>query len=100
MGQLNNTCGSTEKASVVQTSKLLKSFEEGNRKNILMKDGIFVDITPKEMVAMKVDMGIPWEKVKYIARLKNFLHYLFLSSNSGTIFFCYLTVIQPTIGHC
>ena len=69
MGQLNNTCGNTEKASVVQTSKLLKSFEEDNRKNILMNAGIFVAyITPKEMVAMKVDMEIPWEKVKCIAR--------------------------------
>ena len=69
MGQLNNTCGNTEKASLVQTSKLLKSFEEDHRKNILMKDGIVVaDIPPKEMVAMKVDMGIPWEKVKCIAR--------------------------------
>ena len=44
-----------------------------------MKAGIVVeDIAPKEMVAMKVDMGIPWEKVKN-AQLgkKNFLHYLF-----------------------
>ena len=69
MSQLNNTCGNTEKTSVVQTSKLLKSFEEDHRKNILMKAGIFVaDITPKEMVAMKVDMGLPWEKVKCMAR--------------------------------
>ena len=30
MGQLNNTCGNTEKASVVQISKLLKSFEESH----------------------------------------------------------------------
>ena len=69
MGQLNNTYGNTEKASLVQTSKLLKSFEEDHRKNILMKDGIVAaDIAPEEMVAMKVDMGIPWEKVKCIAR--------------------------------
>ena len=69
MGQLNDTCGNTEKTLVVQTSKLLKSFEEDHRKNILMKAVIFVaDITPKEMVAMKVDMGIPWENVKCIAK--------------------------------
>ena len=69
MGQLNNACGNTEKASVVQTSKLLKSFEEDHRKNILMKAGIVAaDIAPEEMVAMKVDMGIPWEKVKCMAR--------------------------------
>ena len=28
MGQLNNTCGNTEKASAVQTSKLLELFVE------------------------------------------------------------------------
>ena len=69
MGQLNNTSGNTEKASVLQTSKLLKSFEEDHRKSILMKAGIVAtDIAPEEMVAMKVDMGIPWEKVKCMAR--------------------------------
>ena len=68
MGQLNNTCGNTEKASVLQTSKLLKSFEEDHRKNILMKAGIVAaDMAPEEMVAMRVDMGILWEKVKYMA---------------------------------
>ena len=46
MGQLNNTCGDTEKASVLETSKLLKSFEEDHRKNILIKAGIVAtDIT-------------------------------------------------------
>ena len=67
-----------------------------------MKAGIVVeDIAPKEMVALKVDMGILWEKVKNTQLgKKNFLHYLFLSSNLCTIFFCYLTVTQPTIGHC
>ena len=61
MGQLNNTCGNTE--------KLLKSFEEDHRKNILMKAGIVAaDMAPEEMVAMRVDMGILWEKVKYMAR--------------------------------
>ena len=69
MVQLNNTSGNAEKASVVQTSKLLKSFEEDHRKNILMKAGILAaDIAPEEMVAMKVDMGILWEKVNCMAR--------------------------------
>ena len=69
IGQLNNKCRNAEKASVVQTSRLLKSFEEDHRKNILMKaDMVVADIAPKELVAMKVDMGIPWEKVKRIAR--------------------------------
>ena len=69
MRQLNNTCGNTEKASLVQTSKLLNSFEEDHRKNILMKAGIVAaGITPEEIVAMKVDMGIPWEKIKCMAR--------------------------------
>ena len=53
----------------MQTSKLLKSFEEDHRKNILMKAGILAaDIAPEEMVAMKVDMGILWEKVNCMAR--------------------------------
>ena len=68
IGQLNNKSRNAEKASVVQTSRLLKSFEEDHRKNILMKAGIVVADIAKELVAMKVDMGTPWEKVKRIAR--------------------------------
>ena len=69
MRQLNNTCENTKKASLVQTSKLLKSLEEDHRKNILIKAGIVAaGITPEEIVAMKLDMGIPWEKVKCMAR--------------------------------
>ena len=69
MEQLNNTCGNTEKASIVQNSKLLKSCDKEHRKNILMKAGIVAtDIAPDEMLVMMVDMGIPWEKVKCIAR--------------------------------
>ena len=42
---------------------------EDHRKNILMKAGIVAaDTTSEEMVAMKVDMGIPWEKGKCISR--------------------------------
>ena len=34
-----------------------------------MKAGIVAaSITPEEIVATKVDMGIPWEKVKCMAR--------------------------------
>ena len=88
MGKLNNTCGYAEKASVVQTSKLLKSFEEDHRKNILMKAGIVAtDIAHEEMVAMKVHMGIPWEKVKCMVRQKKSSFIIFLSSNSCAIFF-------------
>ena len=69
MGQLSNTCGNTEKTSVVQNSKLLKSFEEDHRKHILMKTGIVeADIALKKLVAMKAEIGIPWEKVKCVVR--------------------------------
>ena len=53
----------------MQTSKSLKLYEEDHWKNIFMKPGIVPgDIIPKEMVAMKVDIGISLEKVKYMAR--------------------------------
>ena len=69
MRQFSNTCRNTEQASAVQTSKLLKSFEEDHRKNILMKaDILAAGITPEEIVFMKVDLGIPWEKAKSMAR--------------------------------
>ena len=59
IGQLNNTCGNTKKVSVVQTLKLLKSFEN-HRENILIRAGIVAaDITPEEILAIQTAHIIP-----------------------------------------
>ena len=69
MEQLQNTSGHSEKASGIQTSKLVTSIEDEKRHDILEKVGIYpAVITPENMVAMKADLGIPWEKLKCMAR--------------------------------
>lgn len=67
------TGGKAENA-LKQTSHLLKSFRHEDRIEILKNSNISsVAITPEAMVALKVDMGIPWEKMKTMARwLKTF----------------------------
>ena len=68
MEQLQNTSGHSEEASAIQTSKLAISIWDGKRHDILEKVGISpAVITPKNMAAMKVDLGMPWEKVKCMA---------------------------------
>ena len=68
MKQLHNTSGHSEEASAIQTSKLVTSIEDEKR-HILEKAGIYrAVITPENMVAMKADLGIPWEKLKCMAR--------------------------------
>ena len=69
MKQLHNTSGHSEEASAIQTSKIVTSIEDEKRHDILEKAGIYAAvITPENMVAMKVDLGIPWEKLKCMAR--------------------------------
>ena len=69
MEQLQNTKGHSEEASAIQTSKLVISIEDEKGDDILEKAGISPSvITPENMVAMKVDLGILWEKRKCMAR--------------------------------
>ena len=69
MKQLHNTSGHSEEASAIQTSKLVTSIEDEKRHENLEKAGIYrTVITPRNMVAMKADLGIPWEKLKCMAR--------------------------------
>ena len=69
MEQLQNTSRHLEEASVIQTSKLVTSIEDKKRHDILEKAGVApAVITPENRVAIKVDLGIPWEKLKCMAR--------------------------------
>ena len=69
MKQLHNTSGHSEEASAIQTSKLVTSIEDEKRHDILEKAGIYpAVITLENMVAIKADLGTPWEKLKCMAR--------------------------------
>ena len=47
----------------------MTSIEDEKKHDILEKAGIYpAVITPENMVAMKADLGIPWEKLKCMAR--------------------------------
>ncbi|XP_047130965.1 V(D)J recombination-activating protein 1-like [Hydra vulgaris] len=60
-----NSCDS----SISQTSKLLLSFEPDQRQSILSNTKLnHTKISANVMVAMKTDMGIPWEKLKVMSR--------------------------------
>ena len=64
--------GSTEASVSIQAGKMVKFFDEETRSSILKEANISsVDICPETMIAMKVDMGIPWEKLKTMSRYKN-----------------------------
>ena len=69
LDQIESCSGSSEKALIIQTSKIVKSFSEENRSQILKEANISpIEIDEKEIVALKVNLGIPWEKVKSMAR--------------------------------
>ena len=61
--------GSSNEAVSVQAGKLVKSFDQDTRLNIMKIAKILpVEISPEHMIAMKVDLAIPWEKLKTISR--------------------------------
>ena len=67
--QLETSAGMSQNSVVIQTKKLIKSFSEDDRRDILIAAKISPhEITAEEFVAMKADMGIPWEKLKTMAR--------------------------------
>lgn len=64
---IQSSCG--QSSLPIQTGNLLKSIKKDQRLEILTKANISpIDISPEEMVAMKVDLGVPWEKIKNMAR--------------------------------
>ena len=48
---------------------MLKSYDDEEANKILKKANIgTVDLNAEEMIALKADMGIPWNKFKNMAR--------------------------------
>ena len=69
MNQLQTSAGSSKASILVQTKKLIKSFNEDGRRYILIAANISPhEISAEEFVAMKADIGVPWEKLKTMAR--------------------------------
>lgn len=66
---IDTIAGSNIESLTRQTSALVKSFDEDERLRILKLGNIPpVIIDEESMVAMKADMGVPWEKLKTMAR--------------------------------
>ena len=53
----------------LQTGLLVKSFQASERQTIIEKAGIKpAFIGPAELVAMKSNLGLPWERMKAMSR--------------------------------
>ena len=68
LGMVHTTSGKSNGAVTIQTGKLVKSLGVEERQQILKTAGISMELGEEELVAMKVDMGIPWEKLKTMSR--------------------------------
>jgi len=69
LGILGTCSGASKDAVSVQTGKLVKSFDVEQRTEIIKNAQIPSASIPEDaLVAMKVDMGIPWEKLKTMSR--------------------------------
>lgn len=79
-GHLETISGSTKQSTIIQAGSLLKRFSQNDRNDILKQANIVsYEIDEESLVAMKVDMGIPWQKLKTMARYniyKNTSRYL------------------------
>jgi len=72
--QLDLAAGSQD-AKIALTSKLVTSFNQ-NEKEIILKNADVTSpkITAEEMVAIKIDTGIPWEKLKKLSRYTKMIY--------------------------
>ena len=63
--------GGSSNSLVEQASKLVKTFPETDREIILRQANVpSPQISAEAMISMKVDIGIPWEKLKKMGRYK------------------------------
>ena len=66
---LQTASGNSTEAIMLQTGTLIKNFDSEERQKILATANINpVEISADAMVAMKSDLGIPWEKLKTMTR--------------------------------
>ena len=76
VNMFKSTSGDSNQAFEAQTSSFVKSLDEEQRQNILKEANITsAKISEDMMVAMKVDMRVPWEKLKTMSRYR-FLKYI------------------------
>ena len=69
---MTTSSGESKGSLIQQTAVIIKSFCKEERQLVLQKANINAkEITPEEMVALKADMGVPWEKLKTMLRYKN-----------------------------
>ena len=61
--------GPTKKAKIQQVALMLNSFNKNDKIDILKKSNLSqVEIEPEDVVALKADCGLPWEKMKKMIR--------------------------------
>ena len=66
---LEIVAGSSKDSMILQTGLLVKSFDVQERQTILNLANIERShITAESLVAMKADLGMPWEKMKAMSR--------------------------------
>ncbi|XP_065645053.1 uncharacterized protein LOC136075538 [Hydra vulgaris] len=90
--------GNLNDAVANQTSKLLNSLSQDTRHSILDNAGLnHSEISASVMVAMKTDMGVPWEKLKIMSRDNSIRVFIF----GDYEFLCSLYGISGASGkHC
>ena len=80
MNMVQSTSGKSTAAVTKQAGKFVKTLGLEQREEILKQANIpSVEISEENLVAMKVDMGIPWEKLKTMSRFFSLHHILHLN---------------------
>nr|XP_047126638.1 postreplication repair E3 ubiquitin-protein ligase RAD18-like [Hydra vulgaris] len=86
MQQVNHTAGCSQESKICQTSVMLKSYDKDEANEMLKKANIgTMDLNAREMVALKADMGIPWNKLKTMARWLNSKNITTASNNKDLL---------------
>ncbi|XP_047140285.1 uncharacterized protein LOC105850260 isoform X1 [Hydra vulgaris] len=66
---LIDNAGPTKKAKIQQVALMLNSFNKNDKIDILKKSNLSqVEIGPEDIVSLKADCGLPWEKMKKMIR--------------------------------
>lgn len=63
-----------------QLQEEIKHLSKEERQDLLKKAGFTLEVSPEQGLAMKADLGIPWNKLRIIRR-QEMIHNLVMTNN-------------------
>lgn len=66
--EISSTHDEDQESTKLQQIAELKRINDNNRSIIIQEAGMSIDIPPEQGLAMKTELGLPWNKIRHLRR--------------------------------